>query len=354
MSWEANVRRGVPYTPGEQPGERDVIKLNTNENPYPPPPGVIAAIQSIRAEQYRLYPDPDAGRLRQALADYHGLKKEQVFVGVGSDDVLALAFLTFFNSGRPVLFPDITYSFYDVWANLYGIPFEVRPLRQDLTIDPSAYMGGSGGIIFPNPNAPTGILTEPEDVESIVRANEDVVVIVDEAYIDFSGGNKSVVPLLARYDNLLVVRTFSKSRSLAGLRIGYALGGEKLIGCLQDVKFSFNSYTMNLPSLAAGEASIRDDVYFRKTLEKVIETREWTKQKLAELGFVCTDSQSNFLFVSHKRIPARELFAALKKAGIYVRYFPRPRIDNYLRISIGTQAQMEALTACLQEYLNQY
>lgn len=352
MSWEANVRRVIPYTPGEQPGQQDIIKLNTNENPYPPPPGVMEAIRGIGAERYCLYPDPDAGRLRQALADYHGLKKEQVFVGVGSDDVLALAFLTFFHSGRPIFFPDITYSFYDVWADLYGISYETKPLRDDLTIAVSDYRGGSGGIIFPNPNAPTGILMDSAEVEAMIRDNADVVVIVDEAYIDFSGDKKSALPLLERYDNLLVVRTFSKSRSLAGLRIGYALGGEKLIGYLQDVKFSFNSYTMNLPSLMAGEASIRDDVYFRETLEKVIRTREWTREKLQDLGFVCTDSRSNFLFASHKRVAAEELFTALKQAGIYVRYFSRPRIDNYLRISIGTQAQMERLIAYLQEYMD--
>lgn len=266
MSWEANIRKADPYTPGEQPGIDGIIKLNTNENPYPPPPQVLAAIAGIRPEEYSLYPDPDAGVLRQSLASYHGVEKEQVFVGVGSDDVLALAFLTFFNSPQPILFPDITYSFYDVWANLYRIPFVTKPLRDDFTIDPADYMGNNGGIIFPNPNAPTGLLLEPGAVEEILRANPDAVVIVDEAYIDFCPTGKSVLPLIGDYENLLVVRTFSKSRSLAGLRIGYALGSKRLIGCLQNVKFSFNSYTMDLPSLRGGVASIHEDAYFRETL----------------------------------------------------------------------------------------
>ncbi len=353
MSWEANIRKADPYTPGEQPGMDGIIKLNTNENPYPPPPQVLAAIAGIRPEEYSLYPDPDAGVLRQSLASYHGVEKEQVFVGVGSDDILALAFLTFFNSPQPILFPDITYSFYDVWANLYRIPFVTKPLRDDFTIDPAYYMGNNGGIIFPNPNAPTGLLLEPGAVEEILRANPDAVVIVDEAYIDFCPTGKSVLPLIGDYENLLVVRTFSKSRSLAGLRIGYALGSKRLIGCLQNVKFSFNSYTMDLPSLRGGVASIHEDAYFRETLEKVIVTREWTKKELEKLGFVCTDSQSNFLFAHHAHIPAVELFAMLKEAGIYVRYFAKPRIEQYLRITVGTQAQMEALVDCLRSLVKQ-
>jgi len=353
MSWEANIRKADPYTPGEQPGMDGIIKLNTNEKPYPPPPQVLAAIAGIRPEEYSLYPDPDAGVLRQSLASYHGMEKEQVFVGVGSDDVLALAFLTFFNSPQPILFPDITYSFYDVWANLYRIPFVTKPLRDDFTIDPADYMGNNGGIIFPNPNAPTGLLLEPGAVEEILRANPDAVVIVDEAYIDFCPTGKSVLPLIGDYENLLVVRTFSKSRSLAGLRIGYALGSKRLIGCLQNVKFSFNSYTMDLPSLRGGVASIHEDAYFRETLEKVIVTREWTKKELEKLGFVCTDSQSNFLFAHHAHIPAVELFAMLKEAGIYVRYFAKPRIEQYLRITVGTQAQMEALVDCLRSLVKQ-
>ena len=348
MSWEGNVRKVVPYTPGEQPKRKDIIKLNTNENPYPPAPGVAKVLNEIQQEEYSLYPDPDAGVLRQALAEYHGVKKEQVFVGVGSDDVIAMAFLTFFNGDKPILFPDITYSFYDVWAELYRIPYVTRPLKDDFTLDCADYVCENGGIIFPNPNAPTGILESLETVEKIVSANKDVVVIVDEAYIDFGG--ESALPLLEKYENLLVVRTYSKSRSMAGMRIGYAIGNEKLISYLSDVKFSFNSYTMNQPSLRAGVASVEDEAYFRENLEKVIATREWTKEQLSKLGFTYTDSKSNFIFASHTSIPAKELFEVLKAEGIYVRYFNKPRIDNYLRISIGTREAMEKMIAFLQAY----
>lgn len=350
MGWEENVRRVIPYTPGEQPKRKNIIKLNTNENPYPPAPGVTEAIRGITPEQYSLYPDPDASSLRQSLAAYHGVETEQVFTGVGSDDVLAMSFLTFFNGDKPILFPDITYSFYDVWAQLYRIPYMTRPLREDFSIDPADYLCDNGGIVFPNPNAPTGVLETVSTVEKIVKENQDVVVIIDEAYIDFGG--ESALPLLDRYENLLIVRTFSKSRSMAGLRIGYALGSEKLIAYLNDAKFSFNSYTMNLPSLRGGVASIEDDGYFRANVEKVIATRERIKRELAALGFSYTDSKSNFIFATHKEIPARELFAVLKEAGIYVRYFNKPRIDNYLRISIGTDEEMNVLITFLKQYIN--
>ncbi len=352
MNWEENVRNVVPYTPGEQPRGRDVIKLNTNENPYPPAPGVTEALMQIRPEEYSLYPDPDADALRECLAAYHGVGKEQVFTGVGSDDVLAMAFLTFFNSGKPILFPDVTYSFYDVWAELFRIPYETRALREDFTIDPKDYRTDCGGVVFPNPNAPTGILETLDTVEEIVRANPGAAVIVDEAYIDFAGiGGRSALDLLERYENLLVVRTFSKSRSLAGMRIGYAIGSEKMIAYLQDVKFSFNSYTMNLPSQRAGIASVQDEAYFQKRLRQLISTRERTKRELGRLGFAFSDSRSNFLFVSHDEIPAKELFEALKEAGIYVRYFEKPRIDNYLRISVGTDEAMDTLLAFLERYI---
>ena len=349
MSWEENVRKVVPYIPGEQPKRKDIIKLNTNENPYPPAPGVVKVLEEIKQEEYSLYPDPDASALRQALADYHGLKKEQVFVGVGSDDVLSMAFLTFFNSKKPILFPDITYSFYDVWADLYRIPYETRALREDFSINPKDYAEENGGIIFPNPNAPTGVLETLSTVETIIKANSDVIVIVDEAYIDFGG--ESALSLLDAYDNLLVVRTFSKSRSMAGMRIGYAMGSEKLIAYLNAAKFSFNSYTMNLPSLRAGVASVEDDKYFREKLEQVIATREWTKTELGRLGFSFADSMSNFIFATHKTIPAQELFEVLKEEGIYVRYFKKPRIDNYLRISIGTKEAMQKVITFLEQYI---
>ena len=350
MSWEENIRKVVPYTPGEQPKIENIIKLNTNENPYPPAPEVATALAGFPADTLRLYPDPAVSELVHAIAQYHGLTDEQVFVGVGSDDVLAVSFLTFFNSRKPLLFPDITYSFYDVWAELFRIPYERIPLEENFQLQPEDYKRENGGVIFPNPNAPTGLLLPLTSVEEIIAANQDVVIIVDEAYIDFGG--VSAECLLSKYENLLVVRTFSKSRSMAGKRIGYALGNPRLIKYLNDVKYSFNSYTMDSVTIKCGVASMQNETYFRNTCEKIIETREWTKAKLKKLGFTFPDSSSNFLFASHERIPAKELFTALRQAGIIVRYFDKPRIDNYLRITIGTEKEMEALTAFLKDYIN--
>lgn len=350
MSWEKNVRKVEPYVPGEQPKNKRVIKLNTNECPYPPSPKVKRALRKIDDTKLRLYPDPQAENLVETLADYYDVKKEQVFVGVGSDDVLAMAFLTFFNSRKPILFPDITYSFYDVWADLYRIPYETIPLNSDFTLQAEDYAKECGGIVIANPNAPTGLETGVDEIEKIIKANKDVVVIVDEAYVDF--GAQSCVPLVDKYDNLLVVQTFSKSRAMAGMRIGFAIGSKKLIQYLSDAKFSFNSYTMNLPSLILGEASVKDDKYFKETVQKIIHTREWTKEQLTALGFTFPDSKTNFIFATHKEVPAKELFEMLKTEKIYVRYFNKPRIDNYLRISIGTDSEMQQLIACLREYLN--
>ncbi len=349
MSWEKYVRRVEPYVPGEQPKSKRVIKLNTNECPYPPSPKVKRALRKIDNRKLRLYPDPQAEELVEALAKYYDVKKEQVFVGVGSDDVLAMAFLTFFNSKKPILFPDITYSFYDVWADLYKIPYETIALNDKLEINAGDYDRDNGGIVIANPNAPTGLMTPISEIERIIKANKDSVVIVDEAYVDFGG--ESCVPLVDKYDNLLVVQTFSKSRAMAGMRIGFAIGSKKLIKYMLDAKFSFNSYTMNLPALELGVASVKDDKYFKATVQKVILTREWTKAQLKELGFVFPDSKTNFVFAQHKEVPAKELFEMLKKEKIYVRYFNKPRIDNYLRISIGTDAQMQKLIECLTEYL---
>ena len=349
--WERNVRKVIPYTPGEQPDRPNMIKLNTNENPYPPAPAVKEAIEKFSVDTLRLYPDPTVGKLTKALADYYGLKKENVFVGVGSDDVLATAFLTFFNGEKPILFPDITYSFYDVWAQLYGIPYELKPLDENFSIVKEDYLKENGGIIFPNPNAPTGVLKPVEFIEDIIRANRNVIVIIDEAYIDFGG--ESCLPLIEKYDNLLVVQTFSKSRSLAGLRIGFAMGNEKLISYLNDVKYSINSYTMNQTAIALGVECIRDEAYFKETIGKIIATRERSKKKLKELGFSFQDSYSNFIFASHKTYPAKELFEALKKKDIYVRYFNKERISNYLRISIGTDEEMDRLFLELEDILKQ-
>lgn len=351
-TWEANIRKVVPYTPGEQPNQPDMIKLNTNENPYPPAPGVEKALHGIQPDTLRLYPDPTAGDLVHAIARSYGLKDEQVFVGVGSDDVLAMSFLTFFNSDKPILFPDITYSFYDVWADLFRIPYECKALDENFCIRKEDYFGENGGIIFPNPNAPTGVELPLGDIEEILLHNRDVIVIVDEAYVDF--GAKSALELIEKYDNLLVVQTFSKSRSMAGMRIGFASGNPQLIRFLNDVKYSFNSYTMDRTTLATGVAAIQDKAYFTETCEKIIATREWAKKELAALGFTFPDSKTNFIFASHKSCPAKEIFEALRQEHIYVRYFPKPRIDNHLRITVGTQEEMEKLIHFLEKYLKNH
>lgn len=347
--WEANIRRVVPYVPGDQPKGDRLIKLNTNENPYPPAPGVRTALAKMEIDRLRKYPDPAASELRGAIAERCGVGEDQVFVGVGSDDVIAMAFLTFFNSDKPVLFPDVTYSFYPVWAGLFGIPFETPALDENFFIKVKDYKKENGGVIFPNPNAPTGIYMSLEQVEEILRDNKDVVVIVDEAYVDFAG--PSAMELIPAYDNLLVVQTFSKSRSMAGLRIGFGVGSPALIKALNDVKYSYNSYTMNLPSIIMGVEAVKDEAYFRETTEKILATRERSKVRLRELGFSFPDSMANFIFASHRSVPAEELFEALKREQIYVRYFREPRLSNSLRISIGTDEEMDALFAFLEEYL---
>ena len=349
MNWEANVRKVVPYTPGEQPFLRDMIKLNTNECPYPPSERVQRVLREFDASDLRLYPDPGALGLTEALAAHFGLKREQVFVGVGSDEVLALSFLAFFSGGKPVLFPDITYSFYEVWAQLYGIPYRCPALDEGFRLKKEDYLTENGGIVFPNPNAPTGLVESLETVEEIVAGNPDSVVIVDEAYADFCG--ISAMGLVDRYENLLVVQTFSKSRALAGLRIGFAAGSPKLIRYLNDVKFSFNSYTMNRLTIACGKACLEDEDWFLKTVGKIVSTRERMKAELKSLGFSFPDSGANFLFVRHESVPARQLFSALREAGIFVRHFDRPRIDDYLRISVGTDEEADRLTAFLNNYL---
>ena len=346
-AWEANVRKVVPYTPGEQPNRPGMIKLNTNENPYPPAPGVRKALEELDIDRLRLYPDPAASELVNALAEYYHKDPSCIFVGVGSDDVIAMAFQTFFNSDKPILFPDISYSFYSVWADLFGIRYERPALDEDFRIVKEDYFKENGGIIFPNPNAPTGIYMELSEVEEIIAKNPESIVIVDEAYVDFAG--PSALELVDKYDNLLVVQTFSKSRSMAGMRIGFAIGQPELIKYLNDVKYSFNSYTMNLPSLKLGAAAVKDEAYFRETVGKIVATRERVKKELAELGFTFPDSRSNFIFATHKSWPAKELFEKLKKEDIYVRYFASPRIDNYLRITVGTDEEMDALLAFLRK-----
>lgn len=347
--WEENIRRVVPYTPGEQPVGKKIIKLNTNENPYPPSPMACEAIKDFDMDLLRKYPDPEAKALVDVIAHRYKVDPEQVFVGVGSDDVISMAFLTFFNSDKPILFPDITYSFYKVWADVYRVPYESPAVDENFKIKKEDYYKENGGVIFPNPNAPTSICEDLEFVEDILKHNQDVVVIVDEAYIDFGG--KSALELVDKYENLLVVQTFSKSRSMAGLRIGYAIGNKALIKAMNDVKFSINSYTMNQTALNLGVWAVKDNAYFEKTVGKIINTREKAKVKLAELGFSFPDSQANFIFATHKTVPAKEIFEALKEAGIYVRYFNSPRIDNYLRITIGTEGEMQTMYTFLENYL---
>lgn len=348
-AFEKNIRKVEPYVPGEQPQQK-VIKLNTNENPYPPAPGVKKALDAMDVDRFRLYPDPTAGILVKTLAEYYGVGEDQVFVGVGSDDVLSMCFLTFFNSEKPIFFPDITYSFYKVWAELYRIPYELKELDDDFRLVKEDYYKENGGIIFPNPNAPTGLYEDLSVVEDIIAHNPDVIVIVDEAYVDFAG--RSALELIDKYENLIVVQTFSKARSMAGMRIGYAISNPALIKYLNDAKYSFNSYTMNQTSLICGVEAVKDKKYFEEGIARIVETREWTKKELEKLGFSCLDSKSNFLFVTHPEYDAKEIFEALKEHQIYVRFWGTRRIEQYMRISIGTKEEMEALLAFLKEYVN--
>ncbi len=347
--WENNVRKVVPYVPGEQPSFSDMIKLNTNENPYPPASGVAKILKELDTDALRRYPKPDAHELTAALAESCGVNFNNIFVGVGSDDVLGTAFLTFFKGRLPVLFPDITYSFYPVWAELYDIPYETPALDENFRIKKEDYYKLNGGIVIANPNAPTTIAEPLSFIEDIVMHNQDSVVIIDEAYVDFGG--ETAVDLTKKYENLLVVRTFSKSRSMAGMRIGYAIGSEKLISYMMAVRNSYNSYTMTTPSILCGTASLKDEDYFRTTVDKIVRTRQNAVPVLQKMGFKVLNSSANFLFVSHKEVPAKDLFLKLRERHIFVRYFEKPRIDNFLRITVGTDADMEKLFEALKEML---
>lgn len=350
--WEKNIRTVVPYVPGEQPNVKGMLKLNTNENPYPPAPGVKQVLHGMNTDILRLYPDPTIRLLVEELAHFYHLKNDQVFVGVGSDDVLATAFLTFFNSEKPVLFPDITYSFYPVWCDLYRIPYECPVLDEDLRIVKEDYLKPNGGIVIANPNAPTSICEDISVIEEIIQNNQESIVIIDEAYIDFGG--TSAVGLIEKYDNLIVVQTFSKSRSMAGMRIGYAMGNAVLIKALNDVKYSINSYTMNQTAILAGVEAVKDVQCFREGIEKLIATRSRSELRLKELGFAFPESGTNFLFVSHDFLPAKTIFEELRSRNIYVRYFNAPRIDNYLRISVGTDEEMNHLFEALEDIIVNY
>lgn len=338
-TWRDNLRTIEPYVPGEQPNLPDMIKLNTNENPYPPSPKVVEVLKSFDCDSLRLYPDPNSQLLADALAKRYGLASDQVFLGVGSDDVLAIAFMTFFNSKKPVLFPDITYSFYDVWAELFQIPYERPALDEHFDLIREDYYKENGGVVIANPNAPTGVLQNIDFLRDVIEHNRDVVVIIDEAYADFS--ESSALELTKEYDNVLIVQTYSKSRSLAGMRIGYAMGNPELIKAMNDVRYSYNSYPMTRLSVALGVAALEDETYFQDTVAMVIETREWTKEQLKRLGFSFRDSRTNFIFAAHESVPAVQIFDALREKHIFVRHFSQKRIDNYLRISIGTREEME-------------
>ena len=354
--WSSLVHRLTPYVPGEQPKLANLVKLNTNENPYPPSPRValaIAAELADGAQSLRLYPDPNADRLREAIAErfaYFGITPQQVFVGNGSDEVLAHVFMALLRHERPIRFPDITYSFYPVYCGLYDVAWESVPLDEHFAIRIDDYAGANGGILFPNPNAPTGCLLSLASIERLLAANGESVVVVDEAYVDFGG--ESAIALVDRHPNLLVVHTLSKSRSLAGLRVGYAVGHGDLIEGLARVKNSFNSYPLDRLAIAGAVAALADEEYFETTRQAIMRSREALRSDLQGLGFEVLPSAANFLFARHPRRDAGELAAALRQRGVIVRHFRLPRIDQHLRITIGSDAQCAVLVAALGEILN--
>lgn len=339
-----------PYVPGEQPKDKKYIKLNTNENPYPPSPRVLEAVKNAANESLKLYPDPNGEELKRTLAEYFGLKKEQIFLGNGSDEVLAFSFMTFFDGDLPILFPDITYSFYPVYANLFRINYELVPLNGDFAISVEQFFTPNGGIVIPNPNAPTGEYLTLNAIEEILNHNTEHVVIIDEAYIDFGG--ESALKLIDKYPNLLVVHTLSKSRSLAGLRVGFAMGHEELIDGLNRIKNSFNSYTLDRLALAGAVEAIKDDDYFQATRKKISQTRERASHELQAMGFKVLPSKANFIFISHPSVNAEDLFLKLKEESILVRYFKKPRIDNFLRVSIGSDDEMDSFLKAVSNIIS--
>lgn len=347
--WTENLRKIDPYVPGEQSKDKDIIKLNANENPYPPSPKAVEAIKNFNADKLRLYPDANALALKQALADYYGVEVKNIFLGNGSDDVIAVAFQALFNSDLPIAYPDLTYSFYPVWCSLFGIPYKTYPVGEDFRINPEDYKEKNGGVVIPNPNAPTSIGEGLDFVEKIMEYNTDSIVIIDEAYVDFGG--VSSVPLTKKYENLLVTGTFSKSRSLAGLRIGFAIGSERLVSVLEAVKNSYNSYTVDALSIEAGRASVLDDEYFKSTCNKIINTRTRLTNELREMGFTVLDSSANFIFVTRDDLSMKDMFEYLKTKKIFIRYFSLPRIENYVRITVGTDGETDALLKEIKEYV---
>lgn len=351
MSWRDNLIKIEAYTAGEQPDKKDFIKLNANENPYPPSPMVLKAVHSFDTNGLNKYPSADAVPLVNAIAKREGLGSRNVFVGNGTDDVLSLCFRAFFNSDKPIIFPDITYSFNTVWCNILKIPYETIPVKDDFTIDPKDYARENGGVVIANPNAPTSIGMGLDFICEILDANRDSVVIIDEAYVDFGG--TTALPLLKEYDNLVITRTFSKSRSLAGMRLGWAMAGEELIRAIFSAKDSMNSYPVDSIAQAAGVAAIGDEDYFQSTLKKVIATRDRLTKELRAMGFRLPDSQTNFVFATHPDISAFEIFRFLKEKDIYVRWFNKPKIDNYLRITVGTDEETDVLISALKELIGE-
>ena len=348
--WSKRTHELDPYTPGEQPQDQQYIKLNTNENPYPPSAQAIAAMKEAASEDMRLYPDPAAKTLTQEIANFYSLDNDQVFVGNSSDEVLAHTFVSLLKQEKPLLFPDISYSFYPAYCSLYGINAIKVPLADDFTIQPKDYEQENGGIIFPNPNAPSGIALSLDKIEEILKANPDSVIVIDEAYVDF--GADTAVPLIVNYPNLLITQTFSKSRSLAGLRVGYAMGHPDLINGLERVKNSFNSYPLDRAAIAGAAASMKDTKHFEETCKKIIATRETTSEALKKMDFEVLPSKTNFVFAKPKQHDAQQLYLQLKEQGILIRYFNAPRINGFLRITIGTDKEMatflEKLSGLLQ------
>lgn len=347
--WTKNLRNIEPYVPGEQSKDKDIVKINANENPYPPSPKAIEALKSFDTNKLRFYPSANSTKLKEAIAKYYKVDVSNVFVGNGSDDVLAVAFQSFFNSEKPIVYPDLTYSFYPVWCSLFGIKYKNYPVGDDFRINPEDYKEKNGGVVIPNPNAPTSLGEGLDFVEKILNYNQDSVVIIDEAYVDFGG--TSSIPLINKYENLLVTGTFSKSRSLAGLRIGFAIGSKALIDVMEAVKNSYNSYTVDSLSIEMGAASIEDDEYFKSTCKKVIETRERVTLELEKLGFDVLDSQTNFIFVTHNKHNMKSLFEYLKTQKVFIRYFSLPRIENYVRITIGTNEEMDIFLKKTKEFI---
>lgn len=347
--WTKNLRNIKPYVPGEQSKDKDIVKINANENPYPPSPKAIEALKSFDTNKLRFYPSANSTKLKEAIAKYYKVDVSNVFVGNGSDDVLAVAFQSFFNSEKPIVYPDLTYSFYPVWCSLFGIKYKNYPVGDDFRINPEDYKEKNGGVVIPNPNAPTSLGEDLDFVEKILNYNQDSVVIIDEAYVDFGG--TSSIPLINKYENLLVTGTFSKSRSLAGLRIGFAIGSKALIDVMEAVKNSYNSYTVDSLSIEMGAASIEDDEYFKSTRQKVIKTRERVTLELEKLGFDVLDSQTNFIFATHNKHNMKSLFEYLKTQKVFIRYFSLPRIENYVRITIGTNDEMNIFLEKTKEFI---